>query len=65
MSCRTVGEARHYVHTKLASAKAWFTPDRDAPATHIDLMIGTHYDADHLAGLVDIVENKMICIGEA
>lgn len=32
---------------------------------HIDLVIGTHYDGDHLAGLVDVVERGDITIGEA
>ncbi len=31
----------------------------------IDLMIGTHYDGDHLNGLVDIIENPDVEIGEA
>lgn len=31
----------------------------------IDLMIGTHYDGDHLNGLVDIIKNPNIQIGEA
>lgn len=34
-------------------------------ATRIDLMIGTHYDADHLEGLVPIIEDESIEIGEA
>lgn len=32
---------------------------------HIDLIIGTHYDGDHLAGLVDVIEREDITIGEA
>jgi len=31
----------------------------------IDLIIGTHYDEDHLLGLVPIIEDKSIMIGEA
>lgn len=31
----------------------------------IDLIIGTHYDKDHLSGLVPIIENNNIDIGEA
>lgn len=31
----------------------------------IDLIVGTHYDADHLDGLVDVIENPDIEIGEA
>lgn len=34
-------------------------------AARIDLMIGTHYDADHLEGLVPIIEDETIEIGEA
>lgn len=31
----------------------------------IDLIIGTHYDEDHLSGLVPIIEDKTFEIGEA
>lgn len=31
----------------------------------IDLIIGTHYDEDHLLGLAPIIEDKTITIGEA
>ncbi len=31
----------------------------------IDLVIGTHYDEDHLLGLVPIIEDRSIAIGEA
>ena len=31
----------------------------------IDLLLGTHYDADHLDGLVPIVDDRTIAIGEA
>lgn len=31
----------------------------------IDLLIGTHYDEDHLNGLVPIIKNEAITIGEA
>jgi hypothetical protein len=34
-------------------------------AKRIDLVIGTHYDADHLKGLVPIIEDASIAIGEA
>lgn len=37
----------------------------EADALHIDLMIGTHYDADHLDGLVPIINDPTITIGEA
>lgn len=36
-----------------------------AGTKRIDLMIGTHYDADHLKGLVPIIEDPSIAIGEA
>jgi hypothetical protein len=32
---------------------------------HIDLIIGTHYDEDHLSGLVPIIADPTISIGEA
>lgn len=32
---------------------------------YIDLIIGTHYDEDHLLGLVPIINDKTITIGEA
>jgi hypothetical protein len=32
---------------------------------HIDLIIGTHYDEDHLLGLVPIINDATITIGEA
>ncbi|WAC27885.1 hypothetical protein [Ancylobacter sp. SL191] len=57
------GEAKYHIDTKLADAMASF--DGKIPKTHIDLIVGTHYDADHLAGLVDIVQNSTISIGEA
>lgn len=34
-------------------------------STRLDLMIGTHYDRDHLNGLVPIIEDESIDIGEA
>lgn len=36
-----------------------------ATSKRIDLMIGTHYDADHLKGLVPVIEDNSIAIGEA
>lgn len=33
--------------------------------SHIDLIIGTHYDEDHLAGLVPIIDDPQFTIGEA
>ena len=60
-----VGTARNYpadhVHKKLNAAFADFG---DSPR-RIDLMVGTHYDADHLKGLVPIIEDDTIDITEA
>ncbi|HEY0085118.1 MAG TPA: hypothetical protein VGB65_04325 [Allosphingosinicella sp.] len=36
----------------------------EGSSRRIDLMIGTHYDADHLDGLVPIIDDKSIEIGE-
>lgn len=50
-----------HVHKKLS--------DRIPPGSdglcRIDLVIGTHYDADHLKGMVDIIKDGSIEIGEA
>lgn len=54
------GEARYDVKSRLKASMAPF-----GGKLHIDLMIGTHYDADHLDGLVAIIENDDITIGEA
>lgn len=32
---------------------------------HIDLIVGTHYDGDHLVGLVPIILDERVTIGEA
>jgi beta-lactamase superfamily II metal-dependent hydrolase len=37
----------------------------DSGGRHIDLVIGTHYDEDHLNGLVPIIRHEDITIGEA
>ena len=50
-----------HVHAKLAEAFANFG---DAPR-RLDLVIGTHYDEDHLEGLVPIIDDTSIAIGEA
>lgn len=50
-----------HVHRKLAGAFSTF----DQKTKRLDLIIGTHYDADHLEGLVPIIEDKGIDIGEA
>lgn len=36
----------------------------DSKTSRIDLIIGTHYDADHLSGLVPIIEDFRFDIGE-
>ena len=60
-----VGTARNYpadhVHKKLNAAFADFGDS----SRRIDLMVGTHYDADHLKGLVPIIEDDTIEITEA
>jgi len=50
-----------HVHKKLASAFSAF----DGKGSSLDLIMGTHYDADHLEGLVPIIEDKRIDIAEA
>jgi len=49
------------VHRKLADAFSAF----DEKTQRLDLIIGTHYDTDHLEGLVSIIEDERIEIGEA
>lgn len=46
---------------RIADAMRSFGDNR----ARIDLMIGTHYDADHLEGLVPVIEDETIEIGEA
>lgn len=55
------GYQSDHVHRKLADAFSTF----DKKTQRLDLIIGTHYDADHLKGLVPIIEDKKIDIGEA
>jgi hypothetical protein len=50
-----------HVHKKLPFAFAAFGGE----GRRLDLMIGTHYDADHLKGLVPIIEDEGISITEA
>jgi hypothetical protein len=50
-----------HVKKKLPAVAA----DFGVPDLRIDLMVGTHYDADHLEGLVPIIEDQTIAIGEA
>jgi hypothetical protein len=49
------------VKTKLPEALACFGTSGCA---RIDLIVGTHYDADHLKGLVPIINDESIEIGE-
>lgn len=50
-----------HVRDKLLPAFQKFSSDEP----RLDLIIGTHYDADHLDGLVPIIEDQSIEIGEA
>lgn len=50
-----------HVHGKLQEAFDSFGD----PQRRLDLIIGTHYDEDHLVGLVPIIEDPSISIGEA
>jgi hypothetical protein len=50
-----------HVHGKLQDA---FDAFGDS-SRRLDLIIGTHYDEDHLVGLVPIIEDTSISIGEA
>lgn len=50
-----------HVHSKLPEALSAFG-DNDK---RLDLIVGTHYDADHLEGLVPIINDLSIEIGEA
>ena len=50
-----------HVHGKLQDAFDSFGD----PRRRLDLIIGTHYDEDHLVGLVPIIEDSSISIGEA
>lgn len=55
------GHPAHWVHDKLDEAFRYFD---GAAARRIDLIIGTHYDADHLDGLVPVIADATIDIGE-
>ena len=50
-----------HVHRKLQDAFDSFGDSR----RRLDLIIGTHYDEDHLVGLVPIIADESIAIGEA
>lgn len=51
----------NHVHQKLPDSFAAFGNDKK----YIDLIIGTHYDKDHLDGLVPIIDDTNIKIKEA
>ena len=55
------GRKSHRVNDRLGDSIKAFGGDK----LRIDLIVGTHYDADHLDGLVDVIENPGIEIGEA
>ncbi len=55
------GSKKYKINDRLPKAMSPQVGDR----RRIDLVIGTHYDGDHLNGLVDIIENPNIEIGEA
>src|SRR5687768_14698015 len=44
--------------------EAWQSFKAEAQPNRIDLMIGTHYDGDHLKGLIPIAKDDSIQIGE-
>jgi len=50
----------NHVHEKLGNAFEEF----EDKSRRLDLIIGTHYDADHLDGLVPIIQDAEIEIGE-
>ncbi len=55
------GNKKHKVGKRLDKAMTVF----NGGEKRIDLIVGTHYDADHLAGLVDVIKDDAIEIGEA
>ena len=57
------GYSINHVHGKLRPAINSFSESKDK--IRLDLIIGTHYDADHLDGLVPIINDLQIEIGEA
>ncbi len=52
------GYAADTVKTKLSEALGSFAGER----LRIDLVVGTHYDEDHLKGLVPIIQDESIDI---
>jgi glyoxylase-like metal-dependent hydrolase (beta-lactamase superfamily II) len=58
---RAAGYAVDHVHAKLYATFAKLRADQK----RIDLVIGTHCDEDHLRGLVPVINDSKIDIGEA
>lgn len=56
------GYSLDHVHDKLVKL---FNESDASNSKRLDLVVGTHYDADHLDGLVPIIDDKSISIGEA
>jgi hypothetical protein len=60
------GELKHNVVDRLPAAMDHFTRSAKSEGTYrIDLLVGSHYDSDHLDGLVPIIRNERFEIGEA
>lgn len=55
------GYSIDHVHEKLPDAFKSFENE----SKRLDLIVGTHYDADHLEGLIPIIQDTSIEIGEA
>lgn len=55
------GSKKYNVHNRLDGC----LPRTREGKLRIDLMIGTHYDGDHLNGLVDVINREDVEIGEA
>lgn len=62
---------KDHVHSKLFNAdgtltNVWsnFSGNNSGDSPRIDLIVGTHYDADHLRGLVPIIDNTKLRIDE-
>ncbi|MCU0266189.1 MAG: hypothetical protein MUC45_08760 [Actinomycetia bacterium] len=58
-----------HVHRKLPGAfdafDAFDASVADGAGRRLDLVIGTHYDEDHLIGLVPVIADESLAIGEA
>lgn len=49
----------------LKKLQGCFEAMEEGAGRYLDLIVGTHYDKDHLAGLVPIIDDTSITIGEA